>query len=547
MATRKVYTCDCETDPFLNGRVPEPFVWGLYTENEYKVFYSTKEFVEYVAPRNILLYAHNGGKFDFIFLLPFIKNTKAQIINGRIVSMYLGNAELRDSFAIIPQALRTFGDKLDIEYWKLEREHRKTYMDEINVYLKQDCVGLYEAVIAYRKIAGTRKTIASNALAFSKKLGIDPGKSNFRFDSKFRNFYFGGRVECFQPGTHNGLYMLDIHSSYPYAMSFLHPFGCDYHRQNSLNGLTRDQINRSFIHLKCHSNGAFPMRKKGEGLCFPHEFNEFYITGWEYNCAKDFNLIKNEEIISCRFTDETITFKQYVDHWYEWKSTHSDKDEYGNKLDPVNYMIGKIMMNSLYGKLAQNPARYYDYVFVPAGTPVDAANGWQLHLEFADHEIHRRPSMWKWQRYDDIEWRAKKLYNNVATGASITGFARANLMRGMHTVGINNVIYCDTDSIYCKDTADISGIPQTDKLGDWEFEDHATMGHFAGKKLYGILLSNGKKKIASKGSKLAFEDLEQIIAGKTVTWKNDAPSFSIDGGAKFVHRRIRATSPLPIN
>jgi hypothetical protein len=122
-------------------------------------------------------------------------------------------------------------------------------------------------------------------------------------------------------------------------------------------------------------------------------------------------------------------------------------------------------------------------------------------------------------------------------------------MRAIQTVGIENVVCCDTDSIYCKDTADISKIPQADKLGDFELEDHAPFGIFAGKKLYGIKLSNPKDgkeyKIASKGSKLAYEDIKKIVKGGVIEWRNDAPSFSLDGSAMFVHRMIKATMELP--
>jgi hypothetical protein len=237
------------------------------------------------------------------------------------------------------------------------------------------------------------------------------------------------------------------------------------------------------------------------------------------------------------------------------------------------------MMNSLYGKLAQNITKYYDYKIMPAGTPIcefeasrndpalcalcnekDNDHGWSLSTEFDGHEIHRRSSLFKYKLKFGAEWEARSLYNNVATGASITGFTRAHLLRAMATVGRENVIYCDTDSIIVKAGTDVSSIPQSPALGDWELEDDcAPIGHFAGKKLYGIKTSEKDKsgkniiKIASKGSKLAFEDLEAIISGKTVQWRSPAPSFSITSGnipgqnslaqdKMFVVRNIRRTA-----
>jgi hypothetical protein len=541
---KPVLACDCETDPFLYGRVPEPFIWGLYDGKRFQTFDKTANFVAAVQDRSIILYAHNGGKFDYMFLLKYIKETKAQIINGRIVSMFLGHCELRDSYSIIPEPLRNFGDKKEIEYWHLEKEHRAKYREEILEYLFYDCKILYDAVTQYRYIAGTHKTIASNALAFATKLGIDVGKTSHRFDEKYRPFYFGGRCECFKPGTHENIHLLDIHSAYPYAMLHDHATGSNFVRRNSLEGMTKEEIDRSFIVIECTSNGAFPMRTR-EGLSFPVEYNEFHITGWEYNVAKEFGLIDNEKILEVRYTGDTINFKAYINHWYAHKLSH-DK-----KTDPVNYTIGKRMMNSLYGKLAQNPARYYDYKIVEAGTRLDNKEGWQLHVEYEGHEIHRRESLWKYKFRYGVEWEAKGIYNNVASGASITGFTRAHLLRDMCLLGRDNIIYCDTDGIICRDTSDLTRLSFTDAIGDWEHEDTAPIGHFAGKKLYGIRLSKSDKdgnrltKIASKGSKLSYGDLERIINGETIEWLNQAPSFSIDGSAQFVRRNIRATAHSP--
>ncbi|MDE2021180.1 MAG: hypothetical protein KGJ13_12665, partial [Patescibacteria group bacterium] len=84
---------------------------------------------------------------------------------------------------------------------------------------------------------------------------------------------------------------------------------------------------------------------------------------------------------------------------------------------------------------------------------------------------------------------------------------------------------------------------------------------------YGVKTSKGVPKIAAKGSRLssklitkvidgeqiryveddqdlAFDRIKRIASGETVTWVNHAPTFSIDGTAKFVHRDIRATAPV---
>ncbi len=488
-----------------------------------------------------------------MYLLTFVSETKAQIINGRIVSMYLGDCELRDSFAAVPEALGSIKKK-EIEYWKMEAKHRDEYRAEILEYLEADCVYLFELMDNYNREAGRQKTIASNALAFCKKLGTDPGKTNNRFDTNYRVFYFGGRTECFLPGTHRNIKILDIRSAYPFAMKHDHATGNNFVRQNDFSGMEYDDIERSFIVLECHAKGCFPLRTKGSGgLMFPHEYNQFHVTGWEYLAALELDLISNIKIQSVRWTEKKINFKTYVNHWYKYKENHP------KKIDPIGYTIGKIMMNSLYGKLAQNPARYYDYIIVNGGTEVDEENGWLWYTEFEGHEIHRRESLWKYKeaaRVHGGEWEARNLYKNVATGASITGFTRAHLLRAMQTIGFQNVIYCDTDSIISTDRGNLSALSISENIGAWAVEENcARIGHFNGKKLYGVELSNGEPctcgnqhkacklhKIASKGARLTFKDMAAIAAGETIKYLPDAPSFSLANGIDFTDRLIRSTA-----
>lgn len=482
--------------------------------------------------------------------------------------MMLGEAELVDSYAAVPQSLGSI-KKDEIEYWKMEKEHRQEFMPEILNYLRGDCVYLYELMTAYRKAAGTKKTIASNALAHAKKLGIKPGTTNHRFDSNYRPFYFGGRTECFQPGTHENISVVDIKSSYPNAMMHDHPTGNNFIRRSDLGELTRDEIDRSFIILKCYSHGAFPIRADGsEGLHFPKAYNTYSVTGWEYNAAIDLDLLKDIQIESVRYTNETINFRDYVIHWYEYKNAHN------KKIDPINYTIGKIMMNSLYGKLAQNPEKYHDYRIVEPGTELpcnsphpdkdgkckicfhkEMDHGWTKYCEFEGKEFQRRESLWKYRYKHGIDWESKPLYKNVATGASITGFARAHLLRAIHTIGEEHIIYCDTDSLVIGQFGNTSLLPQSDKIGDWELElDCVPVGHFCGKKLYAIVMAPGEKcscetrnggckrhKVVTKGARLTFKEVEKIAIGESVLYEPAAPSFSLARGIVFTDRLLRKT------
>lgn len=536
MPTPRLIAVDCETDKFVHGRIPRPFIWGAFDANGFRHWRKTEDFMAWLSEQSAVAYAHNGGKFDYFFLFKYIKRTRARIINGRLAELTIGKCRLRDSYSIIPVALEQI-QKGKINYDLMEADKREEYMEShIIPYLREDCEVLYNTVKTYRATAGKALTIASNALASSRKLGSDPGRTNYRFDREFREYYHGGRVECFQPGTHRDVTTLDIVSSYPYVMKQFHPTGIRRTAHDNLDYLKDDEIGRSFIKLKCFSAGAFPIKSDDGYLNFPHDYNEYAVTGWEYNVAKKHGLIHDVEFVRVTTFENKLTFAPYIDKWFSYKNS------FDKKTNPIEYTIGKIMQNSLYGKCSQNPLKYHDYIIVDPYTPINYDEGWEFFCRFEDIELHRRPTSWNYQYKYGVDWVKRPLFYNVATGASITGMARARLLDAAHSVGIRNVIYCDTDSLSVK-PCDLSKIPMGDGLGDWQIEGEHGVGHFAGKKLYGVKFPDQEKpKIASKGSKLDYEQIRRIVNGEIVVWENPAPTFSLARGVHFVTREISATS-----
>lgn len=527
---RKLIAFDCETDPFLHGRVPEPFIWGAWDGEEFFSTRDTLEFMEWLMGQHAIAYAHNGGKFDFMFFLPFLgDNIQPRIINGRIVEMQLGDCILRDSYAIIPGPLSAF-KKDEIDYALFEQSTREKHMAEITEYLKSDCVYLYELVSTFRRMAGKRITIASTALGFAQsKLKIDPGKSNKKYDDKLREFYYGGRVETFRAGILKHAWMYDIKSAYPRAMEFEHPTGTRYHVDDNPRGA-------DFITLRCISKGAFPRREK-DGLSFPHDAGIFHVTGWEYRAAKRHRLISDVEILACLHFEEKITFREYVQYWFDAK----DKAE--REGDAAGRLVAKLMMNSLYGKLAQNPFKYSDYLIVQRGTEV--AEGWYLAEFTDDYEIHARPAEIRLrEKYPNLE--DAPIFLNVATAASITGFVRAMLLDAISEVGAERVAYCDTDSLIVIGPEPVN-LKLGEELGSWAFEGYASEVAIAGKKLYATSRISegplkGRIKTASKGALLTAQQIRRIAKGDEITWANDAPTFALGKTPKFVLRKIRATT-----
>lgn len=526
---KPIYTADLETDPFQYKRRPKPFAGGVYTGTEYFDVWHTQGGDKVVDDlmaiwRRLkpgLIYIHNGGKFDLFFMFKHIATEKPiMIINGRIVRCYVkcetGYHEVRDSYAIMPFALEKY-QKTKIDYKLFERGVRGKHKEKIRAYQKDDCVYLHELVSDFVDRFGPNLTIGGTAMKELKKLH-DFEVLDFETDQSIRKrFYYGGRVQCFEKGIlkpkGDAFRVYDINQSYPNAMkNFLHPISAPYYSP-------RDITDESyFLTVVGISHGCFPVREK-MGVNFPTGFGRFHVTIHEYLAAMELGLFELADIEEIIDFPVAATFAEFVDKFHGLrKKAQMEKDERGS-------LFYKGVGTSAYGKFAQSPENYFDYKLTASNIDIRDTGFERCELiEFADMLLWRKPSD------DDRRY-------NVATGASITGAARAVLMRGLHSS--TRPIYCDTDSVICESFGE--EIDDT-KIGAWKFEKDGDKLAIAGKKMYALFKGNEVVKLASKGVRISGQDMLRAAKGETVTYYKDAPTYNMQHGTvKFMSRRVTLT------
>lgn len=539
---------DAETDPFKFGRVPEPFAWEFHSDERTEVFWGDDcteqllRFLDTIEPH--MIWAHNGGKFDFHFLHSEIENP-IKIINSRIVSATLGQHVLRDSLAIIPVPLKRFfkGSKGDIDYRLMEREYREKHKAEILDYLHQDCHSLFTVVNAFVDRFGAKLTVGSTAMGqLIERHDFERMKPEQ--DKAFRHFYFGGRVQCFQHGIITGpLKMFDVNSEYPAAMkNAKHPTSAGFHETDELpDGFDVPY----FVEFTGWNKGALPYKGPGidDTLTFDHEYGRFAVCSHELEVALEFGLCRIDEIHRVLIPRAWASFEKFVDDFYGEKVfAKLSKDE-------VAEMFAKFMLNSAYGKFGSNPENFEDwYINRDFGNDEALrANGYEIKVEYEEFELWARPAS-----------NADNSYFNVATAASITSAARAILLRGIQQA--TDPIYCDTDSLLCRD---FSGEVSDTIIGAWKLEKETPMAAIGGKKLYALYdpktlalpktVYNPKfkcrdpnpdrraLKLSSKGGSLSVDEIIKIAKGGTVRYENAAPTFSLTQKTRFITRNFRQT------
>lgn len=530
---KKIAVLDCETDPFLYGRIPEPFCIEFYTDGEMFQTWGNNcvaEMADYLEalPDEYLIYAHNGGKFDFHFFHKYIDNP-IKIINARIVSAGMFQHTFRDSFAILPMPLRDY-EKEDFDYSKLEKNKRDKNKSAILNYLHSDCINLFKLVSAFVDRFGAKLTVGSTAMKEIQKRHTFK-RFNGQQDAFFRQFYYGGRVECFKGGILPGKpswKSYDVNSSYPKSMrDYKHPHNGAFHRCREMPD---NFDNPFFIHFTGQNAGALPIHNK-EGLTFHQEYGEFFACSHEIEVALKYGLIRIDEIHSCHIAMQTIQFDTFVNDFYVEKVAAKISG------DLLSEIFSKFMLNSGYGKFAQNPANFLDWKLVrDYGHDLELrAEGYELKSEFPDFELWAKPT-----EITDTS------YFDVSIAASITSASRAILLEGIQNAV--EPIYCDTDSLICRE---FKGNISSTELGAWKFERENKFAAIAGKKMYSVydsekdILNNrikkAKGKLVSKGGQIELKDLLKMCRGGSHTHHNAAPTFSLIKPTVFISRKFVQT------
>lgn len=590
---RKIAVIDAETPPFKIGRTDlTPFIWGYYDGDEYHTFEDTRigksvirdctdKLLQFLRDKKVIVYAHNGGKFDYHFFLDHIdpwQNIK--IINSRLASFKIGDVEFRDSYNILPVPLSAFAkDEMDYSIMESDQRYKPENYKKIKTYLKSDCFYLHKLVTQFIDEFGDNLTIAGASMKQWEKIANRKApKSSQRYYDLFKPYYYGGRVQCFTTGYfEHDFKMADINSAYPRAMLDNHPIDTEYSHLKSpppaywQTYINREYLGNAFFTVAARSRGAFPWRSEQGKLYFPDDDRPriYHVTGWEIKAAQRTGTADIINVLDIYAFNTVDNFADYINHFYEirqkakakWKALEEKGDTTSQEYlrQKAWDIFAKLFMNSLYGKFGSEPRNYSEYLTMPeeffeflitwcADNDRDPVKVMEL-LGIDNESIEAAKD------HDALEYQFggtlgsvivgardvpdnKQRYYNVATAASITGWVRAYLWE--HICRTEKPLYCDTDSIA---GADFKDFKFSSELGDWEIEGEFDQGAIGGKKLYAFRYKgeDSKYKKAHKGVKLDAEQIIEVAKGNIVEFIPMAPTFSLHKPPHFVKRNVQIT------
>ena len=283
--------------------------------------------------------------------------------------------------------------------------------------------------------------------------------------------------ECF---TDNNILYEDLVSSYPNSMSN-NKLGVGlpiptskliYDNDNKLlpgfyhlNITTLD--NRGLLYCKGIIEGNGYSSFIGKNI-------DVFLPSFEIEYLESIGFIKVNFIHSGVYYNKTANlFFDYVNKWFNIKRTSS-------KSDPIR-SISKLFLNSLYGIFGLKTDQHYIVYISPAirtdiyellcNNEVIVKPGIINILSESEYRIVREiiktnPGL---DSYIDIltKPRFRQLHLNRGISSWITSLSRITLIRKWLLVGLDNLIYSDTDSVIYLSEAESKTI-NTGELGSWE-------------------------------------------------------------------------------
>ncbi len=459
-----IYGFDTETPNYKirllsisNGNTAELF--DVTAETILDIFL---EYFEKIPAKTIILFAHNL-QFDFTVLMnqDLWSEDNRQLLNQHCSWEYGGvkieffndkpyfglikypngkTIELRDTFSFFGRVslknlakILGVGTKLSIDNEDFYDE--ESYKDiKFREYAKEDarltaCIG--EKIMDFHAMYDIKLCVSGPQMAMSvfRKEYLKPNQfivpPNYNHLKYWEMSYHGGKNGCYRlsPSEHENIYLYDINSAYPFAMTKIPSFiNCEYELKE---GKQKINPNKSGIY-----------QISGQSICeynstFDHDFtplktcHKIWITSYELESLIKHECMKDLEIHAAMFVKPKSDKNPLADYALTYYKLKQETPK-----ETALYFFYKVcMLNSLYGKFIER--RYDDErdysIRGPNYNPAIASliTGYtrsQLHeMEHEGKALHSAT---------DSVFTAKKMKTSKELGGvSLEGFGKLQMLR----------------------------------------------------------------------------------------------------------------------
>jgi len=449
---------------------------GRFTE----FIWDVEPFLEWLDARgSVRCYAHNLSYDIGNIWRDRLDELDITMVGNRLVRARWRKVTLLDSSNMWPMPLAKVGKSVGLEKLEFDANGQE--------YVFRDVEIVGRAMTVAEEIAASYGIDIKSTLG-SMSVGIWSGPvmggGNWQCSiPTIREAYYGGRVELFRPeASGDNIYYCDINSLYPSQMMKKFPtaadmwFGLDDVEQakKRLLNLKQSLFGVAHVDLEIPMDtliGPLPVKRDKTGeVCFPIG----PVSGWwtvheiRYALSKGATLTAFHEGFGS--LDGEDYYADFVKTFYRLRQIELNKPNG----DDGKILFYKLLMNNLYGQLGMR------------GTVTRS-----IHLTEAMVEPDEDGNLILLR--DGIPFGSKLLTDveiplpdhvNYMHAAYVTSYGRLALMQYMDQVGADNLIYCDTDSIFFLWDKPELPFPLTTNLGEMKLEDRPKWVQCRSPKMY---------------------------------------------------------------
>lgn len=514
--------------------------YEYYNIDENIILKSIKNMFKVAKKQNSVVYVHNIN-FDGFLIIEYLSKQKEVVFDFLIrenniysINLYFNtkSIKIKCSYKLIPNSLdkisRVFNigskmifphkfSKLDnlnyigevpsCEYFNSYDEYLAfskenlifNFKEYIIKYCKNDVFITSSFVLLLQEIVSKYGLNIDNiysAPSLSIKIFIKKYNKNIiKFSLKshqkevLKNSYFGGRCEVYgNPYLDEIIHHFDFSGMYAQCMMEKFPFGDMLIEDKPVN------VNKpGFYYISYSSNIAIPVlphrSKISNKLMFSNGENKGIFWFEEIILfLKMGGVIKDIEI-GILYEKYDYIFREFVNEFTEIR-----------KKNEVMNIFGKLIINSLYGRMGMNDIDEDSIIF---------------HKDKCE-EVYRENNVISIKEINDyiiatVKTKKKKVKSNITIASCITSKARIKLYKAQQDVILNGgrLLYSDTDSIYASYKKDVSN----EKHGevDWSLDKKKIKDAvFINPKTYGIKYLDGSENIKMKGFDNKFIKFEEL-------------------------------------
>ena len=503
MVSKSWYVADFETTSYkyyLEHGYTKVWLWAICNQDA-EIYERGSTIDEFITTCRKLsgktIYFHNL-KFDGSFIIDFLIRQGYQYYDnladcekgfttligemGEFYSIEIKYSKGRtvhfvDSLKLLPFSVEKIAKDfhLPILKEKIDYEDYEITPEKI-VYIDHD-VGIIAMALSQIKAEGMTK-MTTAACAYNEYTSMKgegflvkafPTLSD-EFLEEWRLAYRGGRSQVnpiYQNKILTGVKRFDINSMYPHIMRNMQlPYG------NPIKCDKRGNYNFELYHIKVMfmlKDYHLPSLLKKASLFATEDsyyidsdgIEEIWISNIDYELLeRNYDIEYVEFIDIYGFLTSNLMFFDYIDKWYERKNM-----DFGAKK-----IVDKFMLNCLYGKYGSKHKGYHK---IPV---LDEETNTVKYVNSPEEDM-------------------KKYYLPIAI--AVTSYAHKLIDDAIHITGIENFVYCDTDSIHTLGELP-KGMVDNKQLGKFKLEAIETKSKYVRQKCY-LTTENGEINITCAG------------------------------------------------